>query len=112
MTTFTMMDNGDNDDISIPELHSNLLQTLWFLSKLYQDVSHGLLQHHIKFHPDQLKSVQENEANGFCFALTLWPPAKADVTESGMKMVEVNSTDKHSKNEKNVVVQFVSNVQH
>ena len=33
--------------------------------------------HRIKFHPDQMKSEGENEANRFRFALTLWPQAKS-----------------------------------
>ena len=39
--------------------------------KQFQDVQLGLLHHHIKFTPYQIKSMQENEANRFCFALTL-----------------------------------------
>ena len=39
----------------------------------------------IKFHPNQLKSVPENEANRFCFVLILRPVAKVKVTESGIK---------------------------
>ena len=31
-----------------------------------------------------MKSVQESEANSFCFVLTLWPPDKAKVRESGV----------------------------
>ena len=37
--------------------------------KKYQNIQLDLLQLHTKFHPDQLKSVQENEAKRF--ALTL-----------------------------------------
>ena len=48
----------------------------------YQDVQVELLQQQIKFHPDQLKSAQENEAKRFCFVLTLWPPAKVKVRKS------------------------------
>ena len=32
-----------------------------------------------------MKSVRENETNKFCFALTLWPPGKVKVSESGIK---------------------------
>ena len=32
-----------------------------------------------------MKSVQENEANKFCFTLTLWPSGKVKVSESGKK---------------------------
>ena len=39
----------------------------------------------IKFHPDHLKSVRENEANRFSFALNLWPPGKIKATESDIK---------------------------
>ena len=35
--------------------------------------------------PDQLKSVRENEANIFCFVLTLRPPGWVKVSESGIK---------------------------
>ena len=48
---------------------------------LTQKGSHGvqveLLHHHIKLYPDQIKSVKENEANLFCFALTLRPQARS-----------------------------------
>ena len=30
---------------------------------------------HITFHPDQFRSVRENEANRLCFLLTSWPSA-------------------------------------
>ena len=53
--------------------------------KQYRAVQLKLIQHHIKFHPDQLKRVRENEAKKFCFALNLWPPAKVKVSESGIK---------------------------
>ena len=43
-------------------------------------------RYHIKIHPDQLKSVQENEVNRFCSALTLKPPAKIKVTETGIRL--------------------------
>ena len=44
------------------------------LSENYcQDVQIELLQHHDKFHPHGLTSVQENEANMFCSVLTLTP---------------------------------------
>ena len=39
---------------------------------------------HIKFHPDQMKSVGENEAKSLYFALTLWPPGKVKVSEIGI----------------------------
>ena len=44
-----------------------------------------LLHHQIKFHPKQMKSVEENDANRFCFALALRPPGKVKVSESGLK---------------------------
>ena len=33
-----------------------------------------------RFHPEHIKNVEENEANRFCFALTLRPPARIKVT--------------------------------
>ena len=39
--------------------------------KEHQDVQLKLFQHHVHFHPDQLKSVRENEAKRFCLGLTL-----------------------------------------
>ena len=39
--------------------------------KYCQDIYIELLYDHIRFHPDQLTIVQENEANMLCFALTL-----------------------------------------
>ena len=55
--------------------------------KQYQDVQLEYLQHDIRLDPDQLKSVwdRDNEDNGFFFAVTLWPPTTAQVTESGIK---------------------------
>ena len=44
-----------------------------------------LLQHKIKFQPDQLKSARENGAMRFYFALTLWPQLKVKVSENGIK---------------------------
>ena len=32
-----------------------------------------------------MKIVPENEANMFWFALTMWPPGKVKVSESGIK---------------------------
>ena len=53
--------------------------------KQSQDVQLELLNNHIKFHLDQIKSVAESEANRFCFPLALWPPGKVKVDESGKK---------------------------
>ena len=53
--------------------------------KVCQDLWLELLQYRIKFHPAQFKSVSENEANRFCFSLTLWPPSKINVSESSIK---------------------------
>ena len=39
----------------------------------------------MKFQPDKLQSVRENKANRFRFLLTLWPQAKVNITESGIK---------------------------
>ena len=39
--------------------------------KSYQDIQLKLLQLYIKFRPDHLRSVRENETNRFCFLLTL-----------------------------------------
>ena len=50
-----------------------------------QDVQLKLLQYFIKFHPDQLNSVQENKVTRFCFVLTLLPLAKLKVFENGVK---------------------------
>ena len=45
----------------------------------YQDVQLELFQYRIRFYPDRLKSVGENETK------RLWPPAKVKVTESDIK---------------------------
>ena len=50
-----------------------------------------------------MKNVGENEANRFCFVLTLWL--------SGNVMVEVNGAYTYGKYEKNLVEQFPCNVQ-
>ena len=52
---------------------------------LTQNQNQGVQLHHITFHLDQLKSVQENVANRFCFLLTFWPPAKVKIIENGLK---------------------------
>ena len=39
-------------------------------AKQSEDVQFELLHHKIKFHLDQTKSVAENKARRFCFALT------------------------------------------
>ena len=52
-------------------------------SSLFTNVQLELIHHHIKFHPDQIESVGENETNRFCFVLTLWPPGKVKVKENG-----------------------------
>ena len=44
-----------------------------------------LLHHVTRSHPIQLKSVPENEAKRFCFALTLLPSIKVKVTRSGKR---------------------------
>ena len=49
----------------IPFVSLNLIQ------KHYQGFQLELLKHHVKFDPDQFKSVPENEADRFYFALTL-----------------------------------------
>ena len=41
------------------------------IKKQYQNVQLNLLQHNIKFHPDQLKSEPESDANKPGFALNL-----------------------------------------
>ena len=50
----------------------------------------------MNFHPDQMKSMGENEANGFCFAQILWPQA-VRVSDSGMNiMVELEVNGAHN----------------
>ena len=44
-----------------------------------------LLQHHLIFDPEELKSRQENDTKRFRFMQTLWPLDKVKVSESGMK---------------------------
>ena len=46
-----------------------------------------------------MKSVQESEANRFCFVLTLQPPDKVKVSE-GYQIVEVSGAYKHGRYEK------------
>ena len=47
--------------------------------KHYQGVQLELLPLYTNFHADQLKIVQENEANRFCILLTLWPLVKVEL---------------------------------
>ena len=47
------------------------LESINFTQTYYQDVQLELVQHNIKFQPDQLKRAQENEANRLGFVLTL-----------------------------------------
>ena len=49
--------------ISFDSINSTLKQC--------RNVKLELLYHHIKFYPDQLKSVQESDPNKLCFLLTL-----------------------------------------
>ena len=51
----------------------------------------------LKEHELKKKSVGENEANTLRFVLTLSPPGKVKVNESGIQwyMVEVNGAYKH-----------------
>ena len=52
-----------------------------YFPRVHKPCSKTKLLHYLtKFHPIQLKSVQENEANRFCFVLTLWPQAKIKFT--------------------------------
>ena len=46
-----------------------------------------------------MKSVWENEASQFCFALTLWSLGMVKVSESGIKYLEVNDAYKHGRYE-------------
>ena len=43
------------------------------------------VQRYIIFFSDQLKSRKDTEPNRFCFLLTLWPSAKVETTDSGIK---------------------------
>ena len=52
------------------------LISLNLTQKYHRDLQPELHQHRIKFHPDQLKGVQKNEAKMLSFALTLWPQCK------------------------------------
>ena len=55
---------GHNKRAAFPLVSINLTQ------KKTQDTKLELLHHYLKFHPDQMKSVGENDANRYCFALT------------------------------------------
>ena len=59
---------------------------------LTQNISLELLHRHIKFHPDQMTSVQENEANRFS-----WWPRQGQGQWKWCKMVEVKGAYKHGK---------------
>ena len=50
---------------------------IFWCNQQSQDVKLELLHHYVKVDPDQIKSVDENEANRFCFALTLWSQARS-----------------------------------
>ena len=49
------------------------------------DIQLELLEHNIKFHPDQLRRVWEINPKGFCFPLTMWPSSKVKAIKSGIK---------------------------
>ena len=68
----------------------------------YQNIQLELLQHHVKFHPNDLKSVQENEANRLCLC---WPcdPSQGQVIETSIHIVEVNGVYRRGGYEKNLV---------
>ena len=86
------------------------LVTVNLTQVLCHDVQLELLQHHIKFLPDQLKGVRENEGKGFCFALILWHPDKVTSQWKWYKMVEVNGAYKHGRYKKkkknNLIAKF------
>ena len=73
-----------------------------------------MFQDKIKFHPDQLKHVQENEANKFCFTLIWLVTCNHGQSHwKWHKMVEVKSVYDHGRYEKKILVEkFVCNVQH
>ena len=52
----------------------------------YQNVYLEILQYNIRFQPDHLKNVQENEAMSFGFSLD--PPAKVKATDTDSILVE------------------------
>ena len=60
------------------------LFSLHLAEKYYHHVQLQLLQHNMKFHPDQLKSVRGSEAKRFCFA-----PSKRQGYLKWYKKVEV-----------------------
>ena len=64
------------------------LISLNLTQKQYQDVQLELLQHHISFHPNQLKSVQENEAKSLalCDSCIKWQNSMVLINMAGMKL--------------------------
>ena len=59
--------------------------------KRYQDVQ---LEHLIKFHHNQLKNARENQAKGFCIALTLVTPSQSQGHWKWYKMLKVDGAYK------------------
>ena len=65
------------------------LVSLNLVQKQYHHVQLELLHHHIKFHLDQLKSVQENDAYRLCFVLILRHPSQGQGQWKWYTMAEV-----------------------
>ena len=71
--------------LTVSETEVICLASLTLTQQYYQDVQLEVLPHHLKFHPDQMKSVGENEAIRFYFALTWCPQDKVKISDSGIK---------------------------
>ena len=56
---------------AVREIVVTSLVSLRLTQKSYLDVQLELFLRHVQFHLGQLKSVGENEAKKFCFAMTL-----------------------------------------
>ena len=74
-------------DPQTSEYMQSLKMVIMFTQKQAEDDQLDLFHHHIKFHPNQMNTVGENEERTLTFLLILWVPGRVEVevSESGIK---------------------------
>ena len=87
------------------------LVSLHFTQKKFQDVQLELLQDHIKFHPDKIKSVERIWSQEVLLSADLVTPRQGQGQWKWYNMVEVIGVHKHGRYEQICVEQFACNVQ-
>ena len=83
--SFFCVVSGSSDMRACRADNESVRKTAFLGFSSHEDVQLELRYHHIKFHRDQMESVQESETNRFCLVLIMWPPGKVKVSESSTK---------------------------